>query len=56
MNLTIEVLKQKGMVVLFRFFDHRVMRAVTRFIALPTANDSTAAAIFAKLDDCLRDS
>ena len=44
------------MVVLVRFFDHLVMRAVTRFVALPTANDGTAAAIFAKLDDCLRDS
>ena len=42
----------KGLVVLVRFFDHRVMRAVTRFIALPTG---TAAAIFAKLDDCLRE-
>lgn len=45
----------KDLVVLARFFDHRVMKAVTRFIALPTANDGTATAIFAKLDGCLRD-
>ena len=41
------------MVVLVTFFDHRVMRAVTRFVALPTANDGTAAALFAKPDECL---
>ena len=29
----------KDLVVLVRFFDHRVMKAVTRFIGLPTAND-----------------
>ena len=46
----------KDMVILVRFFDHRVMRAITRFVSLPTANDGTAAAIFAKLDDCLRES
>ena len=44
----------KDLVVLVRFFDRRVMRAVTRFIGLPTANDGTAAAIFDKLDECLR--
>ena len=54
MNPTIEELKQK-MVIFVRFFDHRVMWAATRFVALPTANDGTAA-IFAKLDDCLRNS
>ena len=39
--------------VLLRFFDTSVMKAVTRFIDLPTANDGTAAAIFAKIDECL---
>ena len=29
------------------------MRAVTRFVALPSANDGTATALFAKLDECL---
>lgn len=29
------------------------MKAVTRFIDLPTANDGTAATIFAKIDECL---
>ena len=43
------------LVVLVRFFDHRVMKAVTRFIGLPIANDGTAAAIFDKVDECLRD-
>ena len=43
----------KDLVVLLRFFDTSVMKAVTRFIDLPTANDGTAAAIFAKIDECL---
>ena len=43
----------KDLVVLLRFFDMFVMKAVTRFIDLPTANDGTAAAIFAKIDECL---
>ena len=29
------------------------MKAVTRFIDLPTANDGTAAEDFAKIDECL---
>ena len=43
----------KDLVVLLRFFDTSIMKAVTRFIDLPTANDGTAAAIFAKIDECL---
>ena len=43
----------KDLVVLLRFFDISVMKAVTRFIDLPTANNGTAAAIFKKIDDCL---
>lgn len=41
--------------VLVRFFDRHVMKTVTRFIGLPTANDGTAAALFHKVDECLRD-
>lgn len=29
------------------------MKAVTRFIALPTANEGSSAAIFNKIDECL---
>ena len=43
----------KDLVVLVRSFDPTVMKAVTRFIDLPTANNDTAAAIFAKVDECL---
>ena len=43
----------KDLVVLLRFFDPSAMKAVTRFIDLPTANDGTAAAIFMKIDECL---
>ena len=43
----------KDLVVLLRFFDISVMKAVTRFIDLPTADNGTAAAIFKKIDDCL---
>ena len=53
MNQMIEVRRSKDLVVLVRFFDHRVMKAVTRFIGLPTANDGSAAAIFAQCG-CLR--
>ena len=40
----------KDQVVLLRFFVPSAMKAVTRFIDLPTANDGTAAAIFMKID------
>ena len=40
----------KDLVVLVRFFDPTVMRAVTRFLDLQTANHGTAAAIFEKID------
>lgn len=43
----------KDLVVLLRFFDPSAMKAVTRFVDLPTANDGSAAAIFAKIDECL---
>ena len=43
----------KDLVVLVRFFDPRGMKAVTRFIGLPTANNGTARAIFNKVDECL---
>ena len=43
----------KDLVVLVRFFDTTVKRAVTRFLDLPTANDGTAAAIFEKIDQTL---
>ena len=44
----------KDLVVLLRFFDPSVMKAVTRFIDLPTSNDGSAAAIFSKIDECLQ--
>ena len=34
-------------------FDTTVLRAVTRFLDLPTANDGTAAPIFEKIDETL---
>ena len=45
----------KDLVMLVRFFDttYTVMRAVTRFVDLPTANHGTAAAIFEKIDQTL---
>ena len=46
----------KDLVVLVRFFDSRVMRAVTRSIGLPTANNGTAAAIFDKVNESLTSS
>ena len=46
-------MEAKDLVVLVRFFDTTVMRAVTRFLYLPTANDGTAAAIFEKIDQTL---
>ena len=44
------------LVVLVRFFNTTVMRAVTRFLDLPTANHGTAAAIFEKIDQLLEGS
>ena len=41
------------MVVLLRFFYFSVMKAVTRFVDLPTANDGRALAIFTEIDQCL---
>ena len=46
-------MEAKDLVLLLRFFDTSVMKAVTRFIDLPTANDGTAAAIVAKIDESL---
>ena len=46
----------KDLVVLLRFFDPSAMKAVTRFVDLPTANDGSATAIFAKIDECLVES
>ena len=43
----------KDLVILVRFFDNAIMKAVTRFFDLPTANNGTAAAIFDKIDNCL---
>ena len=43
----------KDLVILLRFFDTKLMKAVTRFLDLPTANDGTAAAIFAKVSESL---
>ena len=43
----------KDLVVLLRFFDSSVMKAVTRFVDLPTANDGRALAIFTEIDQCL---
>ena len=44
----------KDMVVLVRFFDLSIMKAITRFLALPTANDGSAAALFMKIDECIQ--
>lgn len=46
-------MEAKDLVVLVQFFDLKNMEAVTHFIDLPTGNDGTAAAIFAKMDECL---
>lgn len=43
----------KDLAILVRFFDPVIMKAVTRFLDLPTANNGTAAAIFEKVHDCL---
>ena len=43
----------KDLVVLVRFFNVSIMTAVTCLIGLPTANDSTTAAIFTEIDKCL---
>ena len=43
----------KDLVVLLRFFDSSVMKAVTRFVDLPTANNGRALAIFTQIDQCL---
>ena len=43
----------KDLVIMLRFFDSRLMKAVTRFLDLPTANIGTAAGIFAKVDESL---
>ncbi len=45
--------KAKDLVVLLKILRSHVMRAVTRFIDLPTANDGKAAAIFAKIEESL---
>ena len=45
--------KDLAILVRFFFFDSVLMRAVTRFLDLPTANDGTVAAIFEKIDECL---
>lgn len=39
--------------MLLRFFDISIMKAVTRFFDLPTLNNGTAAAIFAKIDESI---
>lgn len=41
------------MAIPLRFFDAILVKPVTRFIDLPTANDGTAAAIFEKVDSYL---
>ena len=46
-------IEAKDLVVLLRFFDMSIMRGVTRFIDLPTANNGNAAAIFTEIDKCL---
>ena len=43
----------KDLAILVRFFDLNIMRTVTRFLGLPTANDGSAYAIFQKIDECL---
>ena len=43
----------KDLVLLLRFFDTTLMRAVTRFIDLPPITDGSASAIFATINDCL---
>lgn len=45
----------KDLVVMVRFFDPRVMKAVIWFVTLPKANNRTAAGIFEKLDECLQE-
>ena len=52
MSLMIGELRCKDLVVLVCFYDLNIMKAVTRFIDLSTANDGTAAAIFSKIDGC----
>ena len=52
-QMTVAWKEAKDLVVLVRFFDTTVMRAVTHFLYLPTANDGTAAAIFEKIDQIL---
>ena len=43
----------KDLVLFLRFFDTTLMRAVTRFIDLPSVTDGSASAIFATINDCL---
>ena len=42
----------KDLVILVRLYDPVLMKAVTRFLALPTANDGRAIAIFEKIKEC----
>ena len=46
-------MEAKDLDVLLRFFDTSMMRAVTHFVDLPTANDGTVSAIFDNIDHCL---
>ena len=43
----------KDLVLLLRFFDTALMRAVTRFIDLPSVTDGSASAIFSTINDLL---
>lgn len=46
--------ESKDLVILVRFFDFTMMRAITHFIDLPTANNGSAAAILDKIDYFVR--
>ena len=43
----------KDLVMLLRFFVISIMKVVTKFFDLPTSNNGTAAAIFAKIDESI---
>ena len=46
-------IEAKDAIILVKFFDPVIMKEITRFLDLPTANDGTAATIFHKIHGCL---
>ena len=43
----------KDLLLLLNFFDTTLVRTITRFIDLPSVTDGSAAAVFAKINECL---